>query len=195
MAATKSCVTAAALLAALVAEIAEDAALGVALQNLPAALRNALDADWSAALPDFAAANSAYMIARGPTLPVAMEAALKLKETSVLHAEAFSGAEVMHGPLQLLTDGFPVLAFRPADAAYAAMGETITRLTALGGTVFTCEPGGAGPARLPFAPSRHALLDPLVMLLAFYGFAEALARRRGHDPDRPSHLRKVTATL
>ncbi len=195
VAATKSCITAAALLAALVAEIAGDAALAAALHTLPGALRSALDADWRAALPAFAAANSAYVIARGPALPVAMEAALKLKETSVLHAEACSGAEVMHGPLQLLRDGFPVLAFRPADAAFASMGAAVARLTALGGAVFTCEPGGTGPARLPFTPSQHALLDPLVMLLAFYGFAEALARRRGHDPDRPSHLHKVTATL
>ena len=195
VAATKSCITAAALLAALVAEITQDAALGAALQTLPETLRIAQGADWGAALPAFTAANSAYLVARGPALPVATEAALKLKETAVLHAEAWSGAEVMHGPLQLLRDGFPVLAFRPADAAYAAMGEAVARLSALGGAVFTCEPGGAGPSRLPFTPSQHALLDPLAMLLACYGFAETLARKRGHDPDRPSHLRKVTATL
>jgi len=195
VAATKSCIGSAAVLAALVAELAEDDSLRAALRKLPEALTRALAADWGAPLSMLTKATSAYVVGRGPALPIAMEAALKLKETAVLHAEAFSGAEVMHGPLQLLHEGFPVLAFRPRDAAHAAMGEAVARLAAAGGNVFSSEEGPAGPMRLPFTPTGHPLLDPLAMLLSFYGLAERVSRARGHDPDHPSHLRKITETV
>jgi len=195
VAATKTCIASAAVLAALVAELRQDDGLRAAVRALPTALARAVAADWGAPLPMLAAARSAYVVGRGPALPIAAEAALKLKETAVLHAEAFSGAEVMHGPLQLLHEGFPVIAFRPHDAAHAAMGDTIARLAAAGGLVFTCEQGAGDAARLPFAATGHTLLDPLAMLLSFYGLAERVARARGHDPDRPSHLRKITETV
>ena len=195
VAATKSCIASAAVLAALIAEWRQDAALLAAVRLLPESLARANAADWSAPLAMLTQAASAYMVGRGPALPIAMEAALKLKETSVLHAEAFSGAEVMHGPLQLLHDGFPVLAFRPHDAAFAAMGDAIGRLAAAGGKIFTAEAGPAAPSRLAVTPTGPTLLDPLAMLLSFYRLAEQLSRARGHDPDRPSHLRKVTETV
>jgi glucosamine--fructose-6-phosphate aminotransferase (isomerizing) len=195
VAATKSFITSATVLAGLIAEINDDDALRASVRGLPEAFAAALRADWRAPLPVLAAASSAYVIGRGPALPIAMEAALKLKETASLHAESFSGAEVLHGPLQLLRKGFPVLAFRPDDAAHAAMGGTISRLAAAGAMVFTSEHGAADPARLPFAATGHTLLDPLSMLLAFYRLSEELARARGHDPDRPSHLCKVTETI
>ncbi len=195
IAATKSCLASAVVLAALVAELVQDDALRAALRNLPSALSQAIHAEFSAALPMLVQAESAYVVGRGPALPVAMEAALKLKETATLHAEGFSGAEVMHGPLQLLHAGFPVIALRPRDAAHAAMGEAVARLASVGGQVFTCEDGPPQPGRLPFTPTGHTLLDPLAMLLSFYGLAEQVARARGHDPDRPSHLRKITETV
>lgn len=195
VAATKSFLSSAAILAALVAEWRNDAALKTAVRALPDALAAALTADWSEVLPVLTAAPSAYIIGRGPALPVAAEAALKLKETAMLHAEAFSGAEVMHGPLQLVDRGFPILAFRPQDAAFAAMGAAVERLRAAGGRVFVVEAGPRQPGRLPVTPSLHPLLDPLVMALAFYALAEQVARARGQDPDRPSRLNKVTETL
>ncbi len=199
VAATKSCLASAVALAAIVAEWSRDGALRAALAGLPSALDAALLCDWSAALPVFQAASSAYVVGRGPALPVAAECALKLKETAVLHAEAFSGAEVMHGPLQLLQPGFPVLAFRQGDASRNAMRDSIARLSEAGGQVFTVDPSGSGSATtcrdLDAASTGHPALEPLAMLLSFYTFAEALSRARGHDPDRPSHLRKVTETF
>ena len=198
VAATKSCLASAVALAAIVAEWGRDDALRAAVAGLPGALDAALLCDWGAALPAFEAASSAYVVGRGPALPVAAESALKLKETAVLHAEAFSGAEVMHGPLQLLQPGFPVMAFSQGDASRDAMRDSIARLSAVGGQVFTVDPGGgsAGARRnLEAAATGHPALDPLAMLLSFYVFAETLARARRHDPDRPSHLRKVTETL
>jgi glucosamine--fructose-6-phosphate aminotransferase (isomerizing) len=195
VAATKTFLASAVMLAALAARWARDPALERAVGMLPEAFAAALAADWSPLVPVLTSADSAYVLGRGPALPIAAEAALKLKETAVLHAEAFSGAEVMHGPLQLVESGFPVLAFRPADAAHAAMGEAIARIAGVGGEVFSAEAGGAGAGTLPFAPSGHPFLDPLVMLASFYRVAEAVARGRGHDPDKPTQLRKVTETL
>jgi glucosamine--fructose-6-phosphate aminotransferase (isomerizing) len=195
VAATKTCLASAAAMAALVAAWSGDAALSGALARLPESLARAIDADWGEAFGPLVAAPSAYVIGRGPSFPVAQEAALKLKETAVLHAEAYSSAEVMHGPLQLVAPGFPVIALRPSDAAHGPMGDTIARLTAVGAKVFTAEAGLAAAGRLPVATTGHAFLDPLAMLTAFYGLAEKVARARGHDPDRPTQLRKVTETV
>lgn len=196
VAATKTCLASAVALAALVAEWRDDAALREAVLRLPAALAATLTHDWKAAMPAFTAAQSAYVVGRGPALPVAAESALKLKETAVLHAEAFSGAEVMHGPLQLLEQGFPLIVFNQRDASWDATQASIGRLKAAQGHVFTVtsEPD-AGPEGLPVATTDHPALHPLPMLLSFYAFAEKLARARGHDPDRPSRLKKVTETM
>lgn len=194
VAATKTFLSSAAILAALVAEWRGDAVLAGAVRTLPDALEKAVHADWSEALPVLREAQSAYVVGRGPALAIAAEAALKLKETASLHAEAFSGAEVMHGPVQLVERGFPVIAFRPADAAFDAMGSAVARLEATGARVFVAEPGAAKPGRLPITPSGHALLDPLVMLASFYILAEQVSRARGLDPDRPDRLRKITET-
>jgi glucosamine--fructose-6-phosphate aminotransferase (isomerizing) len=196
VAATKTCLASAVALAALVAEWRDEADLRQAVAHLPEALEATLGSNWDAALPVLQPAPSAYVVGRGPALPIAAEAALKLKETAVLHAEAFSGAEVMHGPLQLLQPGFPVLAFSQKDQSREAMAGSIARLRATQGRVFeiTAE-AASGSDHLPVAATGHAALDPLAMLLSFYAFAEKLSRARGHEPDRPSHLRKVTETI
>lgn len=195
VAATKTCVASAAAMAAIVAAWSADADLRDGLSKLPEALETAAGADWSAALPVLAGAASTYVIGRGPALPMAVETALKLKETAVLHAEAYSGAEVLHGPLQIVGPGFPVLGLRPRDAAHAGMGETLARMAREGGKVFVAGNAPEGTTALPFASGGHALLDPMAMLLSAYRLAETVARGRGHDPDRPSKLRKVTETV
>src|SRR5262249_3421708 len=157
----------------LVAEWQNDASLRGAIAGLPKAFHATLLTNWDTALPVFEAAQSAYVVGRGPALPVAAEAALKLKETAVLHAEAFSAAEVMHGPLQLLQHGFPVLALSQKDASREAMRGSIERLRAAQGRVFEigAEPASS-PDHLPVAATGHPALDPLAMLLRFYAFAE-----------------------
>ena len=75
-------------------------------------------------------------IGRGPTLAIAAEAALKLKETCLLHAEAFSGSEFLHGPVALVTKAYPILMFMPADAAAQALRELEADLRAKGAAVF-----------------------------------------------------------
>lgn len=129
------------------------------------------------------AIDSAYVIGRGVSLPVALEAALKLKEVAGLHAEAISAAEVMHGPRALAGKRLGVLGFAGPGVAGASVGEALRAMAAQG-----------SPVTLAAAPNREPC--PAIKLLAgFYAALPALARRRGRDPDHPAALGKVTMTL
>lgn len=189
VAATKTFIASAALAARLVAACAEDGALIAAAEKLPEALARATSLSWPAAEAALTTASSLYVLGRGPSLAMAEEAALKLKETCTLHAEAYSAAEVLHGPMEIVGPGFPVLAFAPADASEATMLATLDRLAAAGAQVLRL-----GAPGLPCAATMHTLLDPLAMILTFYAGAERIARARGRDPDRPRLLQKVTET-
>jgi glucosamine--fructose-6-phosphate aminotransferase (isomerizing) len=197
VAATKSMIAALAACASLVAHWSGDSGLLAALARLPSVL------DLSSAAPpateaieSLAQASSLFVVGRGATHAVAAEAALKLKETSAIHAEAFSSAELLHGPAGVIGPGFPVLAFAPADAARPAFFDTLDRLAAFGATplVVDSEPHERWPTVVAL-DGGHPLLTPIVALHAFYRVAEAVAGRRGRDPDRPPHLKKVTETL
>jgi glucosamine--fructose-6-phosphate aminotransferase (isomerizing) len=135
------------------------------------------------------------VLGRGPGAAIAHEAALKFKETSGLHAEAYSTAEVLHGPAAIVQKGFPVLALSAADKARPSILETCARLAGQGGSVFVADPQPGSGIALPVARTGHPLTDPIALVVSFYGFIEALARRRGFNPDEPPHLRKVTSTL
>ncbi|MEY4872637.1 MAG: hypothetical protein RLZZ563_1967, partial [Pseudomonadota bacterium] len=110
VAATKTFVTSVLAGLALVAEWQEDDALRAAVAGLPEAFEAALALDWSALAARLTRAQSAYVLGRGPAFAIANESALKLKETCGLHAEAYSAAEVLHGPSAIVQAGFPVLA-------------------------------------------------------------------------------------
>ncbi len=192
VAATKSFVAALSAIAQLVACWSEDEDLRAALDALPATLASAWALDWSAALPPLRHADHLYVVGRGPGFAIAQEAALKFKETCGLHAEAFSTAEIRHGPMALVGAGFPVLAFLPTDETRAGVEETVAVLRAQGATVLTV--GGAGEDALPMIEC-HPLLLPIAQVQALYRLADALAALRDHDPDAPPHLAKVTETL
>jgi glucosamine--fructose-6-phosphate aminotransferase (isomerizing) len=195
VAATKSFVAQITVGAALAAATAGDAALAAAVRRLPDALEAALGVDWSAAEETFGAAHSAFMLGRGPSYPVALEAALKGKETAALHSEAYSAAEVMHGPLRLVSDAFPILAFVPDDAALTTTRDALARLVASGARVFSATASDMPGTRLPCASTGHGFTDPIAMILSYYRFVERVTRARGHDPDRPPLIAKVTETL
>ncbi len=195
VAATKTFIASATVAARLAAEWSHDDALKAATEALPEVLARALDIRWASAEKTLSEAPSLYVLGRGPSLPMAQEAALKLKETSALHAEGYSSAEVMHGPLELCGRGFPVLMFSPGDRAHSPAQETVARLRAAGAAVFVAgSPDSGNGTALPFAPTSHPHLDPLSMIVTFYGSAERIARLRGRDPDRPRLLNKVTET-
>jgi glucosamine--fructose-6-phosphate aminotransferase (isomerizing) len=197
VAATKSMIAALIAGGALVAHWSDDDALLAALQQLPSVLDSSSAAPPATeAIEMLAQASSLFVIGRGATLAIAAEAALKLKETSAIHAEAFSSAEVLHGPAGIIRPGFPVLAFAPADAARPGFFDTLDRLAAFGAAplLVDIEPHKRWPT-LVALDGGHPLLTPIVALHAFYRVAESTARRRGRDPDQPPHLKKVTETL
>ncbi len=200
VAATKSFITSAAALAATVSCAAGDAGFDRGLAALPEALSRTSRIDLSEPQEILASARSLFTCGRGPGLGIAMEAALKCKETSGLHAEAFSTAEIMHGPLRLVERGFPVLGFVQDDMSFDANCNAMQKLTALGARTITFSsremPGEQTPgAPVPLPSTGHGLLDPLVALLPAYRLIEAVTRQRGLDPDQPANLRKVTETL
>ncbi|MBM3531651.1 MAG: SIS domain-containing protein [Alphaproteobacteria bacterium] len=183
VAATKSFLASLSALAQLVAGWADDIALIQALDRLPGALQEAARTPWNYSL---GRATSLFVVGRGPGFAIASEAALKLKEVLGLHAEAYSAAEVLHGPVALVEPGFPVLAFVQDDEARASMEETLAALAAKGATV-TRVPTGA--------KAIHPALDLILQAQVFYPWVARKAVARGLDPDRPRHLKKVTETL
>lgn len=195
VAATKTFVTSAVAGLAIISGWTEDLGLAKTLDALPEALEKALDCDWSALVDATADASSLYVLGRGPGAAIASEAALKFKETSGLHAEAYSTAEVLHGPAAIVAKGFPVLALCATDMARPSILSTCSKLVEQGGRVFVTDPEPGAGTSLPMAQTGHPLVDPIALVVSFYGFIEALARRRGFNPDEPPHLRKVTATL
>ncbi len=199
VAATKSFITQLAAGARLVATwqaqaMDADTSLLQALAALPAALDAASRCDWRAALPVLGGADRLLVIGRGPGLAVAMEAALKLKETCGLQAEAFSGAELRHGPMALVDEGYPLLIFAPRGPAQAGLLELARDLRQRGARVLLAAPAGTAGAELPLLPTAHEDLDPIAAIQSFYPMVERLARERGLDPDAPRHLAKVTRT-
>lgn len=195
VAATKSFICSLSAVLQLVACWTEDAELTGALGRLPQLLEAAWALDWSPALEPLEHAQSLYVLGRGIGFGVAQEAALKFKETCGLHAEAFSSAEVRHGPMALVGPGFPVLAFIQDDETRPGVEAAAAACALQGAPVMAA--GGApdsGVLRLPVR-SAHPALEPLGQIQSFYKLADALAHARGLDPDRPPHLFKVTETL
>jgi glutamine---fructose-6-phosphate transaminase (isomerizing) len=190
VAATKTFIASLAALLRLVAEWAEDRPLAAAVDRLPTRLASAGDLDWSAAIDPIAAAPSLVVIGRGPTLAIAREAALKLKEVANLHAEAFSGAEFLHGPVALVEARYPILALVPSDATGESMRALVRDLADKGAALFAASPDGALPVLAPDHPES----DAICLIQAFYAMMIGLAARLDIDPDRPRHLQKVTRT-
>jgi glucosamine--fructose-6-phosphate aminotransferase (isomerizing) len=194
IAATKSFVTSLAMLLRFTAAWADDTAMRAAIDRLPDRLAAATDLDWSSALNALAAANSLVTIGRGPTLAIAREAALKLKETCNLHAEAFSGAEFQHGPMTLVSPLYPIVLFMPTDAAAAGLRELAADLRSKGAALFIADHAETTVNRLPPLAPDHPETDAVCLIQSFYALAVRVARQRGTDVDRPRHLQKVTRT-
>lgn len=135
--------------------------------------------------------------ARGYNYPTAREAALKLMETSYLVSHAFSGADLLHGPVAMIDRGFPVIAIVPEGAGGAALRPVLERLRERGAdTLVIGDPAAVplGTIGLALEGLGPELLTPILAILPIQHLAWHLARERGGDPDRPRGLRKVTAT-
>ncbi len=194
VAATKSYVASLSAILQLVGCWTRDDELLGALDGAPDQLERAWQLDWGAAIEPLRAANSLFVVGRGLGLGIAQEAALKLKEASGLHAEAFSSAELRHGPVALVGRGFPVLAFAQGDETRPDVESLARDLVGVGARVLLAGSQVPGALTLP-AIRAHPAIEPLLLIQSFYRFVNELAGARGRDPDRPPHLRKVTETV
>lgn len=195
VAATKTYVTSVVAGLALLARWSGDAEMTRAVEALPESLAQAVACDWSEMIGALDGHDALYVLGRGPGVAIANEAALKFKETCNIQAESYSAAEVMHGPVAIVTPGYPVLGLAARDAAEASVADMAHKLAGQGAMAFLTSdrPGAAKP--LPFAATGHPITDPLALIVSFYGFVEALSRHRGLNPDVPPALKKVTETL
>jgi glucosamine--fructose-6-phosphate aminotransferase (isomerizing) len=194
VAATKSYIASLAAIVHLVGGWMQDRDLLEALERAPEQLAHAWQLDWTTAVEPLRPAGSLYVVGRGLGLGVAQEAALKLKETCGLHAEAFSAAELRHGPMALVRKGFPVLAFAQDDETRSGVEALAAELHRAGADVWLAGSEIPGTITLP-TQRAHPAIEPMLMIQSFYRLANALAVARGRDPDSPPHLRKVTETM
>lgn len=196
VAATKTFVASAVAGIWVLAQWCGDAALLKAIRDLPAALARAVAIDWPELRAAIGSRPSLYTLGRGPSWAMSNEAALKFKETCLMHAESHSSAEVLHGPVSIVDQGFPVVCLAAGDAAETALADTAALMAGKGAQTFITsgKPAG-GAAALEHVRTGHPLTDPLAVIATFYSMVERLAAERGIDPDTPRHLKKVTETL
>jgi glutamine---fructose-6-phosphate transaminase (isomerizing) len=194
VAATKSFITSLVAGARLVGQWQNDPELLDGLAALPEALHSAAGADWSAALEVLTPARNIMVVGRGISFPIALESALKFKETSALQAEAFSGAEIKHGPMALIEEGYPLLIFATRGPTQAGLIQLAGEMRGRGARVLLAAPADVAERDLTLPVAATPDLDPIVAVQAFYVMAAQLSKERGLDPDRPRHLSKVTKT-
>src|SRR5829696_3501678 len=203
VAATKTYTAELAALALLVAAIRDPSdplRADPALHDVPAAVAAALETETAiaAAAAELATAPACVVVGRGYEYATAREWALKLKELAHVVADPYSAADFRHGPVALIDAGFPVLALAPSGDAYADMETLLVRLrdelraetVVLSDTARGCELGTSG-IRLP-AVEQH--LMPIVSIVAGQLHALHVTLARGHDPEHPRNIAKVTRT-
>jgi len=164
-----------------------------ALRRLPAALANALRVEpeivaWAAR---FAPCEHALFLGRGVHYPIAMEGALKLKEISYIHAEAYAAGELKHGPLALVDSKMPVVAIAPKDALLDKLKSNLQEVRARGGELYVLSGHDAGDGlhtiRMHDEP---AILSPIINTVPLQLLAYHAALLRGNDVDKPRNLAK-----
>jgi glutamine---fructose-6-phosphate transaminase (isomerizing) len=194
VAATKTFVATAAVLMRLVGAWANHPGILKGVNRLPARLARASKLDWDRAREVLAQVTHLITLGRGPTLAIAREAALKLKEACGLQAEAYSAAEFLHGPIALIRPAYPVLVFTPADEAAAGVRQLCRNLHAKRGSVLAADAAFTDGVLLPVLPAEQPEADALCLIQSSYVMVIALAAQLGVDVDSPPHLHKVTRT-
>ena len=168
------------------------------MRHLPSAIQAALALEpqviaWA---ERFAAREHALFLGRGLHYPIAMEGALKLKEISYIHAEAYAAGELKHGPLALVTDAMPVLVVAPNDALLEKLESNMHEVRARGGQLFVLADGDIRMSRASDEvfvirlPEHYGLLSPIVMTVPLQLLAYHAAIVRGTDIDKPRNLAK-----
>ncbi|MDR1229487.1 MAG: glutamine--fructose-6-phosphate transaminase (isomerizing) [Azoarcus sp.] len=178
------------------APAAEERHLG-ALRHLPGAVRKVLElepeiAQWA---QRFAGKEHALFLGRGQHWPIAMEGALKLKEISYIHAEAYAAGELKHGPLALVDERMPVIAVSPADELLEKLKSNLQEVRARGGELYVFadaggEIGGSENVHILRMPEHYGMLSPVLHVVPLQLLAYHVALVRGTDVDKPRNLAK-----
>ena len=168
-----------------------------ALRHLPVALQAVLALEpqiiaWS---EDFARKENALFLGRGLHYPIALEGALKLKEISYIHAEAYPAGELKHGPLALVTDQMPVVTVAPNDTLLEKLKSTLQEVRARGGQLYVFADGDTRIENEPGVhvirmPEHYGSLSPLLHVVPLQLLAYHTACARGTDVDKPRNLAK-----
>ena len=189
----------AATLGKLRGHVSEEAEAGYVkqLRHLPAALNSVLALEpqiiaWS---EEFSRKENALFLGRGLHYPIALEGALKLKEISYIHAEAYPAGELKHGPLALVTEAMPVVTVAPNDALLEKLKSNIQEVRARGGQLFvfadadTKIVNGDG-LHVIRMPEHYGMLSPILHVVPLQLLAYHTACARGTDVDKPRNLAK-----
>jgi len=141
-------------------------------------------------------ATDAFYLGRGAAYPTALEGALKMKEISYLHAEAYPAGELKHGPLALITDGVPVVSVVTASKVHAKTLSNVAEVAARGGRIILVANPGAGDAGVDAArvfevPETHELFAPMLDSVVLQLLAYHVAAERGCNVDKPRNLAKT----
>jgi glucosamine--fructose-6-phosphate aminotransferase (isomerizing) len=144
----------------------------------------------------WAKVHDAFYLGRGPAYPTALEGALKMKEISYLHAEAYPSGELKHGPLALIEDGVPVISVVTAGRVQKKTISNVAEVAARGGRVLLVanpgtDMGGLRPDTVFEVPETHELLAPIVDSVVLQLLAYHVAKQRGCDVDKPRNLAKT----
>ena len=176
---------------------AQEAAELKALRHLPVALQAVLALEpqiiaWS---EDFARKENALFLGRGLHYPIALEGALKLKEISYIHAEAYPAGELKHGPLALVTDQMPVVTVAPNDALLEKLKSNLQEVRARGGQLYVFADGDTHIENEPGVhvirmPEHYGALSPILHVVPLQLLAYHTACARGTDVDKPRNLAK-----
>jgi len=176
---------------------AEEAAHVRALRHLPAAISAvlALEPQIMAWAQRFAGCEDALFLGRGMHYPIALEGALKLKEISYIHAEAYPAGELKHGPLALVTDQMPVVTVAPNDALLEKLKSNMQEVRARGGELYVFADAdthikAAEGMQVIRLPEHYGALSPILHTIPLQLLAYHTACARGTDVDKPRNLAK-----
>ena len=176
---------------------AAEAAALAALRHLPAAVQMvlALEPQIIAWAEQFARKENALFLGRGLHFPIALEGALKLKEISYIHAEAYPAGELKHGPLALVTEAMPVVTVAPNDALLEKLKSNMMEVRARGGELYVLADAGGHIESSPGIhvirmPEHYGPLSPILHVVPLQLLAYHTATARGTDVDKPRNLAK-----
>ena len=168
-----------------------------AMRHLPAALQSvlALEPSIAAWAEAFARKENALFLGRGLHYPIALEGALKLKEITYIHAEAYAAGELKHGPLALVTEEMPVVTVAPNDALIEKLKSNMQEVRARGGQLYVFADAGSSIAssegvHVIRLPEHYGVLSPILHVVPLQLLAYHTALARGTDVDKPRNLAK-----